>query len=80
MRFKKLAIQHRKEAMVISESVMKGDHRTLAISSLEHNQSKLEHTQRVPLAIILKKKKLNLIDHLIHLNIVTEDVFFLKIN
>lgn len=43
--------------MVISESVMKGDPRTLAISSLEHNQSRLEHTQRVPLAIILKKKK-----------------------
>lgn len=68
--------------MVISESVMKGDPRTLAISSLEHNQSRLEHTQRVPLAIILKKKKkkLNLIDHLIRLNIVTEDAFFLKIN
>lgn len=67
--------------MAISESVMKGDPRTLAISSLEHNQSRLEHTQRVPLAIILKtKKKLNLIDHLIRLNIVTEDAFFLKIN
>lgn len=54
MRFKKLEIQHRRGVKVISERMMKGDPKTLALKSRAQPVQTSAHAERVLVAIVLK--------------------------